>query len=320
MTENCTMHRYQDYRWLRGFNIVPAWGATIEQAYLEYDPARFRQELATAVKFHANTIRLWIDFCVWMIDPKRIEAVFADAVSAIDEAGMKVMPCLSNRWHDLRYDYGGTYFENLTGDFAPRVDYLRALVSPFANDERILLWDLCNEPGATDPASELAALELRWLGRTADVLRQINVRQPVTVGTYMAGQNIEIFAHLCDVLCCHPYGRTPEELASMLERAVTISRVYGKPMLVNEAIPGALDDFRRADCARWSIAMMEDFGFGWMGWALTEGRAISTRRDRYDGNGLNNEGFHVFVNADGSPRRGLAFLTEPPRFIPPWQR
>lgn len=26
------LHRYPDYGWLRGFNIVPTWGARIEQA------------------------------------------------------------------------------------------------------------------------------------------------------------------------------------------------------------------------------------------------------------------------------------------------
>ena len=32
--------------------------------------------------------------------------------------------------------------------------------------------------------------------------------------------------------------------------------------------------------------MMEDAGYGWVGWGLREGKAISTRRDRYDGNGI----------------------------------
>jgi len=31
------LHDYPDYRWLRGFNIIPSWGARIEQAWWEYD-------------------------------------------------------------------------------------------------------------------------------------------------------------------------------------------------------------------------------------------------------------------------------------------
>lgn len=51
------------------------------------------------------------------------------------------------------------------------------------------------------------------------------------------------------------------------------------------AIPGCLDDAIRADVARYYTTLLSEAGFGWMGWALREGIAISTRRDRYDGNG-----------------------------------
>lgn len=42
------LHRYTDYRWLRGFNIIPSWGVRIEQAWWDYEPARFREEAALA--------------------------------------------------------------------------------------------------------------------------------------------------------------------------------------------------------------------------------------------------------------------------------
>jgi hypothetical protein len=64
--------------------------------------------------------------------------------------------------------------------------------------------------------------------------------------------------------------------------------------------------------------MMEDAGIGWMGWGLREGRAISTRRDRFDGNGIDGQGFHAWFTSEGSLRPGLEFLLEPPRFTPPW--
>ncbi|MEI6424969.1 MAG: hypothetical protein WCP55_22345 [Lentisphaerota bacterium] len=63
---------------------------------------------------------------------------------------------------------------------------------------------------------------------------------------------------------------------------------------------------------------MEDAGYGWMGWGMREGKAVSTRRDRYDGNGLNGEGFHSWFNADGTLRAGLEFLREPPLYPAPW--
>ena len=67
----------------------------------------------------------------------------------------------------------------------------------------------------------------------------------------------------------------------------TTRRKFGKPFLVNECIPGALDDGARAQTTRYYSELLSAAGFGWIGWALREGKAISARRDRYDGNGIN---------------------------------
>jgi len=146
-----TLHRYDRYGWLRGFNVVPSWGARIEQAWWDYDPQRFRAEIGLARQVHANCIRLWIEFTAWMADPDKVTASFLDAVVAIDEAGMKTMPCLFNRWHNRDgWDYGGTYTEDLFRNWQPKLAYVRALVRPLAADPRVLVWDLCNEPQALD--------------------------------------------------------------------------------------------------------------------------------------------------------------------------
>ena len=108
-----TLHIYPDYGWLRGFSVVPSWGARIEEAWWSYDGARFREEVALARLVHANCIRLWIEFTAWMANPEKVTANFLDAVKAIGECGMKTMPCLFNRWHDRDWDYGGTYSETL---------------------------------------------------------------------------------------------------------------------------------------------------------------------------------------------------------------
>lgn len=315
------IHHYTDYRWLRGFNIIPSWGARIEQAWWEYDGSKFRREAALATKVHSNCIRLWIEFSAWMADPVGVQNSFMDAVTAIDEHGMKTMPCLFNRWHDRDYDYGGTYNEDLYRNLEPKLDYVRALVKPLVADERILIWDLCNEPSACrldySAPDLIVPWELYWLSRVADVVRQTGAQQPITIGTTQS-LSMEIYAPLCDVLCCHPYAHAPEQLAQMLGVCRDVCRKFAKPMLSNETIPGSLDDAKRAQCAKWTIPMMEDAGYGWMGWGLREGQAVSTRRDRFDSNGLDGQGFHAWFNHNGSLREGLEFLTETPRHRAPW--
>lgn len=308
-----------DYGWLRGFSVVPSWGARIEQAWWAYRPERMREELVPARVMQANCIRLWIEFSAWMADPTGVTAAFLDAVAAIDEAGMRTMPCLFNRWHDYTWDYGGTYTEHLYRGWQHMLDYVRALVMPLATDARVLLWDLCNEPQAFDLVSDVNQREYAWLAAIAETVRGCGARQPITIGT-MTGSNIDTFAPLCDVLCGHPYAHDAAGLDGLLHDFRDKAERHGKPFLVNETIPGALDDRERAELTRLYTTRLADAGFGWMGWALREGRAISTRRDRYDGNGLHSQGFHPFAYADGRLREGLGFLTEPPVRRAPWEQ
>jgi hypothetical protein len=82
--------------------------------------------------------------------------------------------------------------------------------------------------------------------------------------------------------------------------------------------------FNRWHDTRWDYGgtYTEDLaaaGLGWMGWSLREGKAISTRRDRYDGNGLDGQGFHAWFTKDGKLRAGLEFMLELPKVKAPWQ-
>jgi len=312
------LHRYGDYGWLRGFSVVPSWGARIEEAWWSYDGAQFREEVALARTVHANCIRLWIEFTAWMADPDKVTERFLDAVAAIDQCGMKTMPCLFNRWHDHAWDYGGQYTEDLYRNWGPKLQYVRALVRPLAADDRILVWDLCNEPQARHLKDDRAKREFEWLKQVAGAVRQCGARQPITIGT-MTGSNIDTFAPLCDVLCAHPYSRSDEQLRAQIVGFQATRKKLGKPMLVNECIPGCLDDQRRAEIARAYTTRLAEAGLGWMGWALREGKAISTRRDRYDGNGLDGQGFHPFFTRAGKLRAGLEFLLQPPKVLPPWE-
>lgn len=219
-----TMHKYSNYAWLRGFNVIPSWGARIEQAWWEYNPDRFREEISLAVQVHSNCIRLWIEYTAWMADPDRITASFMDAVKAIDEAGMKTMPCLFNRWHDLRWDYGGTYMENLHGNYETHFEYLKTLVSPLAKDPRILVWDLCNEPSASNMNDPFHKREFEWLRSLVTKIKELGVQQPVTIGTFQISGNMDLYAPLCDVITCHPYAHTPEQMRTMHEVCKSVQK------------------------------------------------------------------------------------------------
>jgi hypothetical protein len=307
-----TLHVYPDYGWLRGFGIVPSWGANIVEAWQLYDGARFREEVALARQVHANCIRLWIEYAAWKTDPDKMTARFFDAVAGIAENGMKVMPCLFNHWHDKKLDYGGT---SAAGDWAPHLEYVKTLVTPLANDDRVMIWDLCNEPGSRDPNTQ----EFKWLAEIAATVRRCGARQPITIGT-MSGVNITTFAPLVDVLNGHPYGHHRNNLETLITSFTAMSKETGKPFLVNETCPGALDDLVRAEVVRFYSEMLSAAGFGWMGWVIREGKAIATTRELHDGNGIDGGGYHPFFTKEKRLRDGLEFLTERPKRRAPWEK
>jgi hypothetical protein len=313
-----SLNVYPNYAWLRGFSVVPSWGARIEEAWWRYDGGQFREEIGLARAAHANCIRLWIEFTAWMLDPDKVTERFLDAVKAIGEQGMKAMPCLFNRWHDYQWDYGGTYNEDFVRIWKPKMEYVRCLVKPLADDPNVLVWDLCNEPNAFNTAEDWSKREHAFFTEVAATVRACGVKQPITLGT-MIGTNIELYAPLCDVLCGHAYTHTPPELKAQIESFQAIAKKAGKPMLVNECMPGCLDDKRRADLVKFYTRTLSEAGLGWMGWALREGRAVSTRRDRYDDNGLDGQGYHPFFTREGKLRPGLDFLAEKPAVLPPWK-
>ena len=311
-TTKPSLHVYKDYGWLRGLGIVPSWGATVVEAWQGYDGARFREEVALARTIHCNCIRLWIEYTAWKTDPDKITERFVDAVAGIAENGMKVMPCLFNRWHDKKGDYGGTPG---AGDWAPHMEYVRKLVTPLVNDERVLIWELCNEPGSRDATTP----EFKWLSQIAATVRDCGARQPITIGT-MTGANITTFAPVVDVLNGHCYGHNRKALEVLIAAFTKIRDDIGKPFMVNECIPGAMDDLVRAEAVRFHAEMLSAAGFGWMGWVIREGKAIATSREHPDGNGIHGGGYHPFFTREGKLRDGLDFLKEKPKLRSPWEK
>ena len=319
-----SLHVYDTYGWLRGFNCIPSWGARIEDAWWFYDATKMREELALARSVHANAICLWIEFTAWFRDPAGVTASFLDAVAAIDENGMKAMPCLFNRWHDAAYDYGGTHVEDLAPGTPSQLEYVRALVTPLAEDPRVFCWNLCNEPQAGSDKTlkkfgeELCRREYQWLMGIAETVKACGARQPITIGT-MNGLNITFYAPLVDVLCAHPYAHDRAGLEAMIRSYATITAAEKKPLLVNECVPGSDVDEIRGETHRLYRELLSAAGHGSMAWSIREGKSIAARRDRMDRNGINGKGFHPTFNADGTLRRGHEWMREKPKLAAPWE-
>jgi hypothetical protein len=315
---------------LRGFNYIAPWGARIEDMWWFYDGKKMREDMALARSVHANGIRLWIEFTAWFRDPETVTANFLDAIAAIDEHGMKAMPCLFNRWHNPQYDYGGTHLDNIVPRMPAQLDYVRALVTPLVKDSRVFCWDLCNEPAAKLPTFKQALppeqqqREFAWLKVIADTVRESGAQQPILIGTmngqFGRGGSTEFYAPLADVLCVHPYAKSREELAKLIVDYQALAMEFNKPLLANEGVPGCDVDEVRGETHRYYWEQLSAAGFGIMPWSIREGRSVAARRDRMDGNGINGKGYHSTFNADGTLRAGHEWMREKPKLRAPWEK
>jgi len=325
-----TLHVYPDYGWLRGFNYIAPWGARIEDMWWFYDSKKMREDMALARSVHANSIRLWIEFTAWFRDPEKVTASFLDAIAAIDENGMKAMPCIFNRWHNPQFDYGGTHIDNIVPRMPAQLDYVRALVTPLARDARVFCWDLCNEPAAKLPAFKQALVpeqqqrEFAWLKGIADTVRECGAQQPILIGTmngqFGRGGSTEFYAPLADVLCVHPYARDREGLAKLIVDYRAMMQEFNKPLLANEGVPGCDVDEVRGETHRFYWELLSAAGIGIMPWSLKEGRSLAARRDRMDGNGINGKGFHPTFTKDNKLRGGHEWMRQKPKLRAPWEK
>jgi hypothetical protein len=136
----------------------------------------------------------------------------------------------------------------------------------------------------------------------------------------MNGTNITFYAPLVDVLCSHPYARDRAGLEQLIAGYRLMMAEEKKPMLVNECVPGSDEDEVRGEVHRYYREMLGAAGLGCMPWSIREGRHVAARRDRMDGNGIDNKGYHPTFNADGSLRSGHEWMREKPGRSAPWEK
>lgn len=319
-----------DWSQVKGFNWIPSWAALLYEAWTRFDADQAGRELAAALQYGANTLRVWWDWQAWRLRPGEALRAFEAALDVAADLGLAVMPTLINRWVDGLYPAGGVALDHFAppqADWTIFYDYVDEVVGRWASDERIIAWDICNEPlqwtvpvrpvadddGSLrcvlgdssrwgDPADPLQARETEFVMALCERARALDPAQPITVGT-MTGDNVRIFEPYVDVISFHPYANTREDMARLCDENLSIARDAAKPLVATETCRGSVNDDRHVDMAMWSIEALEERGIGWLLWTLTAGRMVSTRPDWFHGNTPPGDSAYMpFALPDGSLR------------------
>ncbi len=240
---------YYKQPWPCGFNYVPANAISYTEMWMEYNynPDIIDREMAIAEKDGFNCARVVLPFVVWEHNPEDFKARLENFISICDRHHVKVMPalfddCAFGRIVDPEYgkqpDVVDGWYANgwtpspghsIVRDSSqwPRLKaYVTDICSSFANDKRILCWDVYNEPtngGLGNITLPLLELVFNWA-------RQQQPIQPLTAGIF--DENIllnEIIIRYSDIISFHCYGSQ-----DVLQNMITKLKQHNRPLICTE--------------------------------------------------------------------------------------
>lgn len=311
-----------------GFNYQPSYGTNGFELWQKFDASTIELELGRGKKYFPkmNAIRLWLSFQSFKRGPERFQDCFESALAIADDCDLLVMPVLFNRWHDCLLDYGGVYVDHFLPEvswvqgedqFAP---FVEAIVGPHVGDERILAWDLCNEPFSylceLEQIPEIVDAEFTWLEGLYRKCKDMGTQAPITVGIHSGHEmdGIRQIEPISDILSIHPYWtddsppHTKDDYERLLDQYVEFSEKVNKPLLATETCWGSTDDEQRVEIIRYTLTQLKKRGIGWLVYLLHHSLIADAHREEYGPVG--EPGNLSFIEADGSLRPGHELWNE----------
>ena len=257
---------YNARPWLRGCNFMSSDCANRIDQWQEYGfEERLKttdEELALAASIGFNTIRIIPEYFVWEQDHDGFMQRFDRYLEIAWKHGISCMVVLGNdcmqpkemtkpmRLGEQHYDWGyhGGRKHSQHGQFAgmgyhlldePELaarhyEWVRDIIETHKKDERIILWDLYNEPGNSkrDPVT------MPHLKKFFEIAREIDPIQPLTVGAWRTPldrnqplSELEQFAcENSDIISYHSYS-TYQNNIRIIKR---LKEDYGRPIVNTE--------------------------------------------------------------------------------------
>ncbi len=246
---------YQAQPWPVGCNYIPSTAVNqIETWQAEsFDPQTIDRELGWAEDLGFNTVRVFLHDLVWEADPagfkdrlgKFLDVCQKHHIRAIvtfftngcygnaEEAHLGKQPAPVPGVHNSGWVQSpGAANVNDPAKWGRLEKYIKDVVGAFAQDDRILLWSIYNEPeNRTKGARSLPLLRnaFAWA-------RSAGPSQPLTAPLWAlpsaASSSLDIVSFLyenCDVMSYHSY-RGPQDV----ERFIKLLQAFDRPIFCTE--------------------------------------------------------------------------------------
>jgi len=239
---------YSQLEWLRGANFIPSTAINQLEMWQEesFDPETIDRELGYAESVGFNSMRVYLHHLAWQTDPEGFKKRMEQYLEIADQRGISTMFVFFDDCWNATYQSGeqpdpkpGVHNSGWVRDPGDLIhstpelsglleQYVKDIISTFADDSRIVLWDLYNEPGNSGYGNKSLSL----LEKVFEWGREVNPSQPLSAGVW--NWRLEELSRFqienSDVITYHNYG-APENHREMID---TLTTLTPKPLICTE--------------------------------------------------------------------------------------
>ena len=288
---------YAKQPWLLGSNYNPA--SAINQLEMwqadSFDPKRIDLELGWAEGLGMNTMRVFLHDLLWQQDPEGFKRRLDQFLTIAAKHKIKPMFVLFDAVWDPDaklgkqrapkpgvHNSGWVQSPNRTtlqnpAEY-PRLEaYVKGVVGAFAKDQRILAWDIWNEPdnenggsyGQLEPKNKVE-LVLALLPQAFAWARAAGAEQPLTSGVWKGDWSTaekmtamdRLQIELSDVVTFHNYDAPTE-----LEKRINWLKRYNRPLICTEYMARGNGSFFFG-----SLPVAKVHNVGMINWGFAQGK------------------------------------------------
>lgn len=307
---------YDSQPWLRGANFIPSTAVNeLEMWQAEtFDLPTIDRELGWAEKLGFNSMRVFLHYLLWTHDKEGLFTRMDKFLKVADKYNIKTMfvflddcwnprPKVGKQPPPVPHKHNSQWVQSPGVPISRNLrkqglveGYVKDTMKRFANDRRVLAWDLYNEPGNSGNPDHFAVPMLYRMFKWA---REVNPSQPVfaAVWAHEWGDPTKL-THLnrmmlneSDIIVFHDYGN----LNRFKDRHDQLKQ-YNRPIICNEYMARP-----RGSTFKDIMPYMKQHKIGAYNWGFVSGK---TNTIYPWGNVLTEEPkvwFHDIFRQDGTP-------------------
>jgi hypothetical protein len=270
---------YAKQPWLIGCNFIPSTAINQLEMWQDdtFDPKTIDRELGWAQSLGFNVVRVYLHDLAWQADADGFKKRIGEFLDIAERHKIRTIFCIFDACWQPDPKIGkqplpvpGVHNSGWVQSPAHQLvtqprewdrleRYVKDIVAHFAKDERILMWDVYNEPGNSklgDKSLPLLKEAFRWA-------RSAGPAQPLTAGLWTNNKVLNDYQlEHSDIITFHNYSD-----AANLKKQIEGLKARGRPVICTEWMA-------RTNKSRFAthLAIFKEENVGCLNWGLVSGK------------------------------------------------